>query len=166
MATLIYIYLYTMKISQFPIGAAYFAFFIIFIGIVSMMQYIPNKKAAKNIANQFGKAVFLIKQAILADVYTYGARSGRFNRFKMCDLYFIDNAIIIIGYTKVFGETIYAPPLTLQKNDPSITKLNTQSPGNDVYLEIVQAKATTPLNTQIHLKGLSDYERSLFALLA
>ena len=142
-------------------------YLIVFFGsafLINRAQYRGYKQIADGIVSHYTTLALFIKQDIRADVFTLGTRNGYFNRFKRCDIYFMEYSIIIVGYTLLWGKKIYAKPLILAQNDPAIKKVNPDSFNHEVYIDF-EYNTKKFHNIEIHLKGLTDDERSRFTML-
>ncbi|MCJ8153361.1 hypothetical protein MKJ01_06245 [Chryseobacterium sp. SSA4.19] len=105
--------------------------------------------------------------------------SGRKNlgfHYRKADLYFVEDAFIIVGFYTIFTKKIYRSILiltselefyrsTFNKADEVTipNRLNTDSLNKDVYIEFGQSSFTST-NVSIHLKNLSDAEKKFITI--
>jgi len=107
--------------------------------------------------------IVLIKENVKSETFTIGLKNHRYH-FRKSDLYFFDNAFVIIGFYKIVGVKIYSCIIVFSDGNDLNTKdlktFNLNSSNNDVYIEFGEASFTST-NVSIRLKNLSEDEKQL-----
>lgn len=148
----------------------FFLTFILFLVLVKWMQ-------SENIRDQFvgiDKNPFVLhlkKEGVECSNGVSGT-GGKYFLFFYADLYFYENAFIIVGYKSLFKKKFYKQLIiitnekeTYQKLFPNATiptlrRFNPNSFGGDVHIEFGKASLSSS-NINIRLKGLSEKEKEL-----
>ncbi len=145
----------------------------IIVTIISSYYY--KKKQGKLLGLVVGNNYVFKKENIKCEIYKTGASKSGY-RFNRCDLYVLDNAILITGRLNFLGIKMYSSSVIISKNpDKNLqysgfaeivkpSKINPDSFGGSVYIEFGEADWTTT-NVNIILKGLSDEEKLFFRTL-
>lgn len=107
--------------------------------------------------------------------FTSGKKNLGFH-YRKADLYFIEDALIIVGFYTLFTKKIYRSILILtneiesyksifERADEITTpnKLNINSSNGEVYINFGKSSITST-NVSIHLKNLSDSEKKLITM--
>ena len=126
-------------------------------------------KAVKNklqkILNLEEKIV-LIKENVKSETFTVGLKNHRYH-FRKSDLYFFDNAFVIIGFYKIVGVKTYTCIIVFSDGNDLDTKdlktFNLNSSNNDIYIEFGKASFTST-NVSVRLKNISKEEKQLIKI--
>lgn len=103
------------------------------------------------------------KNFVKCETYTSGRKTSAY-RFNTCDLIFLKDSFVIIGYDD-FGNsknfTNYLKFTNGLVNDrDKLKKINLNSFGNDVYIEFGESSFSST-NVEIRLKNLTEEEKKL-----
>lgn len=147
--------------------------FSIFLFFAFALKWIEAKHTKEQLLGfqQISYQLLHKKEGVKCSNTTNGLKNGSF-MFSYTDLYFYENAFIIVGYNRIFKKKLYHHIIILtnekenyQKLFPHATitlpkKFNPNSFGGDVYIEFGKFGFTST-NVTIRLKGLSEEEKEL-----
>jgi len=102
------------------------------------------------------------KSAVACETFVTGQRTSDF-RFRSCELFFLADSMIIVGYIPVFGWRLYINFLELRHGqvigNGQIKNLNLNSFGKHVYIEFGKI-GLLDINVEIRLKDLTNEEKT------
>jgi len=129
------------------------------------MMHKAVKNKLQKILNLEEKIV-LIKENVKSETFTVGLKNHRYH-FRKSDLYFFDNAFVIIGFYKIVGVKIYTCIIVFSDGNDLDTKdlktFNLNSSNNDIYIEFGKASFTST-NVSVRLKNISKEEKQLIKI--
>lgn len=116
------------------------------------------------------KEYLLKKENVITETFTVGLRNSRYH-FRKSDLYFFENAFVIVGFYKIFKIKVYSCIILISNKEEftsdeslhnilikNLKKFNNQSSNNSVYVEFGEASFTST-NISVRLKNLSEQEK-------
>lgn len=143
---------------------------LIFFLVVFLFFYMNTKRRNNEIEKKIAFNDDLLSDQIVArknfvkcETYTSGRKTSAY-RFNTCDLIFLKDSFVIIGYDD-FGNsknfTNYLKFTNGLVNDrDKLKKINLNSFGNDVYIEFGESSFSST-NVEIRLKNLTEEEKKL-----
>ena len=140
-----------------------------FVGVVTLIIYTKNqslKKQYANIVDALGERIIIHLEHVKCETFSSGAKNGGYY-FSQCDLYVTENALVILGYSRVLSFKQLSVPLVLT-TDSSFhfvrfpyarlikpKKINLNSFNGDIYIEF-ESPGFIKTNVEIRLQGISD----------
>ncbi len=139
---------------------------------VFLFNYLNNKKYAKQkqiIESLLRPDCLLHLKEVKCDTYATGAKNSGM-QFGTCELFVIQDAIILQGYYKIFNLEINNIPIILSGNVDNFNKkfkdvfvikpkkINPYSYDNEVFIEFGEA-SFTETNIIVRLKNISDNDK-------
>lgn len=156
------------------IGIFVFTIFFILIYLDRSYSHKIVRKELHKLINIKNK-ICLEKFNVKCSTFTSGRKNLGFH-YQKADLYFMEDAFIIIGFYTIFSKKIYRSILILtnelefyrsifnKADEVTIpNRLNTDSSNKDVYIEFGKSSFTST-NVSIRLINLSDSEKKLIRL--
>lgn len=143
---------------------------LIFFLVVFLFFYMNTKRRNNEIEKKIAFNDDLLSDQIVArknfvkcETYTSGRKTSAY-RFNTCDLIFLKDSFVIIGYDD-FGNsknfTNYLKFTNGLVNDrDKLKKINLNSFGNDVYIEFGESSFSST-NVEIRLKNLTEEKKKL-----
>lgn len=111
-------------------------------------------------------------QSIKCKTFTSGAPNSIYV-FKLADLYFYENAFLIVGYFKIGKYKFYKTAILLSNdiellNNPLVTvtipkKTNLNSFNNDVFIEFGESNFSET-NVEVFIKNLNEEQKKLIKI--
>jgi len=142
-----------------------FSLFLLIIFLDRYMMHKAVKNKLQKILNLEEKIV-LIKENVKSETFTVGLKNHRYH-FRKSDLYFFDNAFVIIGFYKIVGVKTYTCIIVFSDGNDLDTKdlktFNLNSSNNDIYIEFGKASFTST-NVSVRLKNISKEEKQLIKI--
>lgn len=151
--------------------------FMIFLILIYLDRLSSHRTVRKEILklNKIQDKIRSEKFNIKCSTFTIGRKNLGFH-YRNADLYFSEDAFIIVGYYYLFSKKIYRSFLILtthpdyykaifnQADEVTVPKqLNMNSSNGEVYIEFGQASFTST-NVSIRLKNLSEDEKKLIRI--
>lgn len=117
-----------------------------------------------------GKTNLLKKENVSSQTFTVGLRNFRYH-FRKSDLYFYDDAFVIVGFYKIFKIKVYSCIILISNTEQfdsnkglknilvkNLKNFNLRSSNNSVYIEFGEASFAST-NISVRLKNLSENEK-------
>ncbi|WP_155845830.1 hypothetical protein [Chryseobacterium gregarium] len=151
--------------------------FIIFFIIIYLDRSYSDKIVRKELQKlvEIHSKICLEKFNVKCSNFTSGRKNLGFH-YRKADLYFIEDAFIIVGFYTLCTKKIYRSMLILTNEMESYksifdradeitapNQLNINSSNGEVYIDFGKSSFTST-NVSIHLKNLSDSEKKLITI--
>ena len=147
-------------------------FFGSFFAIILFIKFKTNETVLKIISINL-HAVYE-KSDVKCETYASGARDDGY-AFRRCDLKFLEDALLIIGFVKLGKFKLYKRVYIITQNEIAYSKkfigakvfkpkkINLNSFNNDIFIECGESSFTTT-SYDFRLKNLSDGEKSFIKI--
>ena len=150
-------------------------FFGFFFYIIFVLKNQNSKKIENELNNIQNIGLKLIHEMNNVQCVTFisGAKNNNFS-FKKADLYFYENAFLIVGFFKIGKYKFYKSAFLLSQNEylkNNLKSFEVIAPKNinlnffnkDVYIEFGESNFTNT-NVEIRLKNLNEEEKNLIKI--
>ena len=140
---------------------AFMALFAIGLMTIRKIRHDKTKRQLMLFAKEHSDEIVMRKESVRCETNVCGRTNTDF-KFTSCDLYFLPDTFVIVGYRQFGRRRIFVNFLELSNGyvlgKGAIKKVNLNSFGNDVYIEFGEASFSST-NVEIRLKGLSEAEK-------
>ncbi len=149
---------------------------IIFVLLFNYLQYKKYAKQKQIIESVLRPDCLLHLKEVKCDTYATGAKNSGM-QFKTCELFIIQDAIILLGYYKIFNLEINNIPIILSGNVDNFKKkfenafvikpkkINPYSYDNEVFIEFGEG-SFTETNIIVRLKNIADDDKIILKNIA
>lgn len=148
--------------------------YLIILIIILGLKNAANKKINEPGLKKLAAYITSMSTGLKCTCFNSG-RKGAGLRFNRCDVYILEDAVFICGFTKILSYKIFTGhifltlepakyyPLQLPFNIVKPKKINPYSFNNEVYIEFGES-GWNGVNTEIRIKGLAEEQKKLLII--